>query len=210
MSGKRLRLILSTGDFIVIDYMALLKSKLQPYRLEHSLQVAQSARELAVTYGADVEKAHLAGLLHDIMKDSTEKEQLLIIGKDGILLTSTEKANPKLWHAVAGAAYIRAELGILDEDIRNAILYHTTGRAGMSMLEKVIYVADYISADRTYNGIETMRSLAQTDLESAMLFALKFTIGKLTETGQVIHTNSVECYNELIIKASAKAEHTKA
>jgi len=129
---------------------------------------------------------------------------LYIIEDSGIILTCADKASPKLWHSIAGAAYLRDELKITDADIFNAVRYHTTGRAGMSLLEKVIYIADYISADRTYSGIEEMRRLAEINLEDAMLFALEFCINKLVETGKVIHPDSVDCYNELIINRQIK------
>lgn len=189
---------------MVTEYLRVLKDKLGDSRYTHSLCVADSARELAARYGAESENAYTAGLLHDILKDASGEEQLCALKKSGIILTPSETANPKLWHAPAGAAYLEHELGITDEDMLNAVRYHTTGRAGMSLLEKVIYIADYVSADRTYNGADTMRTLAAQSLEAAMLFALEFGIGHLAKTKQVIHTNSVECYNELIIRQREK------
>ena len=186
------------------DYIALAKEKLSFKRFQHTLEVAESAKLLAQKYGADEEKAYLAGLLHDMMKDISKEEQLYIIEKSAIILTCVDKASPKLWHSIAGAAYLRDELGIKDEDIFNSVRYHTTGRAGMSLLEKVVYIADYISADRTYNGVEEMRRLTEESLEAAMLFALEFCIKKLAESGQVIHTDSINCYNELIINRKTK------
>lgn len=188
----------------MIDYIAIAKQKLSFKRFQHTLEVAETAKLLALKYGADEEKAFIAGLLHDIMKDASKEEQLNIIEKSDIILTYSEKANSKLWHAIAGAAYLREELGINDGDIFNAVFYHTTGRAGMSLLEKVIYIADYISADRTYNGVEEMRRLTQESLEDAMLYSLEFSIKNLVDAGQVIHTGSVDCYNELIINRKTK------
>lgn len=184
----------------MIDLELIAGQKLTPPRLEHTLRVADSALELAGRYGADKNKARTAALLHDIMKDTPRGEQLYLIEKSGIILTCADLASPKIWHSIAGAAYLRGELGIADGDIYNAVYYHTTGRAGMSLLEKVIYIADYISADRTYSGVEDMRRLAGVSLEDAMLYALEFCIGKLARSRQVIHPNSVECYNELLIK----------
>lgn len=184
----------------MIDLELIAAQKLSPRRLEHTLRVADSAKELAGKYGADKTKAHTAALLHDIMKDTPPEEQLYLIEKSGIILTCIDRASPKIWHSIAGAAYLRGELGIADGDIYNAVYYHTTGRAGMSLLEKVIYIADYISTDRTYDGVEEMRTLAEESLEAAMIFALEFCIGKLARSRQVIHPNSVECYNELLIE----------
>lgn len=184
----------------MIDLEDIARQKLTPHRFEHTLRVVDSARELAQKYGADTRKANIAALLHDIMKDTPQPEQLNMIEKSGIILSCVDTVNPKIWHSIAGAAYVREELGIDDQDIFNAVYYHTTGRAGMSVLEKVIYVADYISADRTYNDVEEMRRLAGESLEDAMLYALEFCITKLAKAHQVIHPDGVECYNELLIE----------
>lgn len=184
----------------MINLEEIAREKLTPYRFEHTLRVADTARELAQKYGADTRKAKIAALLHDIMKDTSQGEQLNMIKKSGIILTCIDMANPQIWHSIAGAAYLREELGIDDEDIYNAVYYHTTGRAGMSVLEKVVYVADYTAAGRIYNGVEEMRHLAGNSLEDAMLFALEFCITKLATAREVIHPDGVACYNELLIE----------
>lgn len=168
------------------------------------MRVADCAAALARRLGADEKKAYDCGLLHDIMKDSPVEIQLQTIAKTDIILTSVERQNPGLIHAVAGEAFLRAELGVTDPDMLNAVRYHTTGRAAMSLLEKIIYIADYISDDRTYNGVDEMRRLAGESLEAAMLFALKFTIGKLASRQTVIHTDSVACYNEIVSALPAR------
>ena len=179
----------------------LLKKRLLEKRYIHSLNVADSARELAKKYGADEEKAYFAGLVHDIMKNAGEEEQLQIMEKGGIILSRTEKVNKKLWHAMAGECYLRIEMGIADEDILNAVRYHTTGRAGMSLLEKVVYIADYISVERDYDDVDVMRELSMNKgLDEAALYALKFSFKSLSKKEKLIHTDSVEYYNELIIE----------
>lgn len=135
----------------MIDLEELAREKLSSHRFEHTLRVVDSARLLARKYGANDRKAKIAALLHDIMKDTSHREQLNMIEKSATILSCVDRVSPNIWHSIAGAAYVCDELGIDDEDIYNAVYYHTTGRAGMSKLEKVIYVADYISADRTYN-----------------------------------------------------------
>lgn len=178
----------------------LLRSKLDDYRLTHSLNVADSARQLAKLYGADEEKAYFAGLVHDIMKNAEKKEQLSVIEKGGINLTAAEKHNPKLWHSIAGECYLRTEMGITDREILGSVRYHTTGKAGMSLMEKIIYVADYISAERNYPDVGVMRDLALNhSLEEASLYSLQYTFMKLTPEKGIIHTDSVDFYNELII-----------
>ena len=186
-------------------WRSLLKERLLEKRYIHSLNVADSARELAKKYGADEEKAYFAGLVHDIMKNASEEEQLQIMEKGGIILSRTEKINKKLWHAMAGECYLRLEKGITDEDILNAVRYHTTGRAGMSLLEKVVYIADYISVERDYEDVDVMRELSlNKGLDEAALYALKFSFRSLSEKEKLIHTDSVEYYNELIIEREGK------
>lgn len=187
------------------EWKKLLKERLVEKRYIHSLNVADSARELAIKYGADEEKAYFAGLVHDVMKNASEEEQLQIMEKGGIILSRTEKENKKLWHAMAGECYLRLEKGITDGDILNAVRYHTTGRAGMSLLEKVVYIADYISVERDYDDVDVMRDLSMNKgLDEAALYALKFSFKSLSKKEKLIHTDSVEYYNELIIEREGK------
>ncbi|HAX84373.1 MAG TPA: phosphohydrolase [Ruminococcaceae bacterium] len=180
--------------------ITLIRSRLDDYRFNHSLNVADSARELAIRYGGDADKAYTAGLLHDVMKNASDEEQLGVLSEAGIELMPVERANKKLWHAVAGAAYIRFVMGIEDREIIRAVRYHTTGRAGMSLLEKIVYLADYISAERDYNGVEDMRRLCKEDMDAAIEYALVFGIPDLVSKGRVIHPDSIDLYNEVIIK----------
>ena len=113
-------------------YVNLIKGRMGERRFIHSVNVAKAAVKLAEIYGADTEKAELAGILHDACKEIPKDEMLQIISSGGIILDATEKASSKLWHALAGSVYAR-QLGIDDDDIVNSIKYHTTGRAGMSL-----------------------------------------------------------------------------
>lgn len=180
--------------------ITLIRSKLNADRFNHSLNVADSAKELALIYGADADKAYTAGLLHDVMKNASPEEQLGVLSEAGIELMPVERENKKLWHAIAGAAYVKFVMGIDDRDIIRAVRYHTTGRAGMSLVERIVYLADYISADRNYNGVEDMRRLCRSDSDEAILYALTFGIPDLVSKGRVIHPDSIDLYNEVIIK----------
>lgn len=177
----------------------LIRSKLELRRFQHSLNVAESARYLAEKYGGDADKAYTAGLLHDVMKNSSPEEQLGVITEAGIELLPEERANKKLWHAIAGAEYIRNVMGIDDKEIYKAVRYHTTGRAKMSLLEKIVYLADYISAERNYKDVDVMRRLCDESMEKASLYALEFGIPDLVRRGSVIHPDSLDLYNELVI-----------
>ncbi len=182
------------------SYIALLRGRLKEKRFIHSLNVANAAVMLAKRFGADEDKAYVAGLLHDITKNETDENQLQIMKSGGIILTETQRNNPKLWHAMSGSVYLRKTLGITDEEILGAVRWHTTGKAGMTLLEKVIYIADYISAERDYPDVDVMRRLAETSLDAAALYALKYSMRALSEKEKPICEDSVAYYNELIIR----------
>lgn len=177
----------------------LLRKRLNHSRYIHCLGVAKSARELAEIYGENPEKAYFAGLVHDITKNTSYAEQLQIIKKADIILSSCEQLNYKLWHAISGAAYLKNELKITDEEVLSAVRWHTTGRSAMTKFEKIIYVADLISPERSYPDVEEVRKTALEDsLEEAMLLILKFSICNITGNNMVVDLNTVECYNDLI------------
>ncbi len=172
---------------------------LSDYRRVHSLNVSEEAVRFAEKYGADVEKARLAGLLHDITKETDGDKQLQIIKKGGIILSETEKRSPKLWHAISGACRVRDELGIDDPDIFNAIRFHTTGRAGMSLLEKVVFLADFTSAERDYPDIDVIREHAENSLEDGMLYGIVFTLSRLVGRKALISPDALAAYNEILL-----------
>ena len=181
-------------------YKDLLRARLKPKRFVHSLNVADAARALAQKYGADEEKAFVAGLLHDITKNETDEKQLQIFAQNGIILSDVEKSNPKLWHAMSAPLVLKSELNITDEAILGAVRYHTTGKAGMTLLEKVIYIADYISAERDYPDADVMRTLSAESLEGAALYSLQYTFSSLSKKKLPIHPDSLAFYNELVMK----------
>ena len=185
-------------------YKSLLQSRLSDYRCKHSFCVAESAAALAEQYGADVEKAYLAGLLHDITKEADQAEQFELFRLGGVELSEAERRNPKLWHAMSAPIFLKEKLDITDEEILTAIRYHTTARAGMSLMEKILYIADFISADRVYPDVDTVRELAKQGLDETMLYTLDYTIRDLLKKRRAIHPDSVACYNELILNKGMK------
>lgn len=187
------------------DYRAVIRSFLGDKRYEHSLCVARAAKELARTYGADEKKAETAGILHDVMKDLTQEEQLKRMARYGILLTDVEKSAPKLWHAMLAAEYLRRELKIADPEILDAVRYHTTGRENMTLLDKVVFIADFISDDRDYPGVETMRAAAKESLEKAMLEGFAFTIKDLAGSERPIHPDTIAAYNRTVLQKQQHA-----
>lgn len=178
----------------------LLCERLCAKRYQHSLNVADEALRLALHYGEDTEKAYQAGLLHDICKDEAPEQQLQRMLDSVIIWDDKALMQPPLWHSLTGAIFIRDELNITDEDMINAVKYHTSARAGMSKLEQIVYLADLTSADRTYRDIDQMRSLADESLEDAMLYALQFCIGDLVTHAAPIVNDTIEAYHEYALR----------
>ncbi|MCQ2471938.1 MAG: nicotinate (nicotinamide) nucleotide adenylyltransferase [Clostridia bacterium] len=185
---------------------ALIKLRLKETRFIHSLNVAKAAAELAEIYGGDKEKCFTAGLLHDVMKNAPDSEHMEVFSVAGTPLSADEKQNKKLWHAMSGAEYVKHIMGITDDDIYRAVRYHTTGRAGMTLIEKIVFIADFISAERDYDDVNVMRGLAAVSLEKAMLYALRYTITDLVKKGQTIHKDSIALYNELILQENKRKD----
>ena len=185
---------MNNNDAILKD----IRERLSDYRYKHSLGVAESAVYLAEKYGYDPEKAYTAGLIHDVLKELSTEEFLEFFKNEGIGLTDVERSAKKLWHALAGAVYIQKKYD-LDSEIIEAVRYHTTGREKMSLGEKILFVADFISSDRDYNGVEDMRERAEISLEKAMEEGLRFTIEELAAKGLPIQPDTVACYNEILL-----------
>lgn len=176
-------------------YRELLRGKLNPRRLFHSECVSECAGVLAERYGASVEKARLAGLLHDVMKNAPANEQLALMPD----ITPLELLNSKVWHQISGEAFLRQNGIVTDEEILGAVRWHTTGKAGMTLLEKIIYVADFISADRDYKDVEVVRRLAYISLEHAILYTSRYTVNKMVSQDLLLHPTTVECYNDMLM-----------
>lgn len=170
------------------DNMKKLRKEMQKVqgekRYEHTLGVAYTAAALAMCYNADVKNAQLAGMLHDCAKCLSDEKRLSICKKYGIPMTDVEKRNPFLLHAKAGAYLAEKKYGIEDRDILNAIQYHTTGRPDMSLLEKIVFVADYIEPGRKQApNLPEIRQLAFQDLDKAMVRILEDTVQYLEQGG---------------------------
>lgn len=176
----------------------IIRERLSDYRYYHSLCVAQSARELAKRYGANEQKAEVAGILHDAMKESGKKEQLEIIKKAGYSLTPLELSNKKFYHQVSGVAFAKSVVGIDDEEILSSIRYHTTGRANMTLMEQIIYLADFISADRDYDDVNVMRAKVDISKEEGLLYSTRYTIVSVINSGKVLHPDTVDAYNWIL------------
>ena len=153
-------------------------------RFAHTLGVECTAAALAMKYQADVTDAQIAGLLHDCAKCLTDEKRVSICEKHRIPMTDIERRNPFLLHAKVGEYLAREKYGITNPDILNAIRFHTTGRENMSLLERIVFVADYIEPGRRQApNLTEIRQLAFTDLDAAMLKILEDTLSYLKATG---------------------------
>lgn len=170
-------------------------------RLKHSIRVANTAVDIIEKneLKVDKEKAILAGILHDCAKISDKDILLKLVGEYNIKLDEVLIVNIELIHSILGAEIARKKYKIEDEDILNAIVYHTTGRACMSELEKVIFLADFIEPMRNFSGVERARILAYTDIDEAVLYSLNHTVKYLIEKNLVISIESIEARNYLLI-----------
>ena len=165
-------------------------SYLKAKRCAHVLGTAATAVKLAEKYGADAHRAEVAGLLHDCTKKLSMAEQLALCERYGIVLDELEKKALKLLHAKTGAALARDVFGV-DDEIYNAILWHTTGKPGMTVLEKVIYLADFIEPTRDFPGVDTLRRTVWEDLDYGLLMGLEMTVEEMQEMGSPIHVNTL-------------------
>ena len=156
-------------------------------RFEHTQGVAYTSAALAMRYGEDVQKAELAGLLHDCAKCMDNEKKIHICKKNDITISEAEFRNPFLLHAKVGGHLAKTKYKVDDEDIINAIIYHTTGRPGMSLLEKIVYIADYIEPGREQApNLDEVRKLSFQDLDEALLQILEDILVHLKESKKEI------------------------
>jgi len=184
----------------VKDKTAFLEQHLSPKRFRHSCNVARAARQLAQKYGADVEKAYFAGLMHDVCKEMLFDDQKALMLAGDFAPDEAELHSKKVWHGIAGAYYLQKEFGITDRDILNAVRFHTVGRANMSLLEEIIYIADMISDDRDYKGVGRMRRLAYENLQEAMLEAIRDSAAAILKKGVMLPEYSIAAYNYYLMR----------
>lgn len=175
--------------------LSWLRAKVMPYltekRVAHVLGCENEAVSLANRWGEDPERAAVAGILHDITKKLSAEEQLKLCEKYGIINDAAEVANPKLLHAKTGAAFARELFGI-EDDIYGAIRWHTTGKPDMTLLEKIIYLADFVEPTRNFPGVEELRELCFEDIDAAMAKGLEMSLEFIRSGGAEPYKDSVE------------------
>ena len=174
-----------TTDKAVEEICSIIKPMLREKRYIHSKNVERRGEELAIKHSLDVVKVRIASILHDICKHM-DSEILLQMSKDYDIINDMNfEENPQLLHSFVGAEYIRDRLNIFDNDVIDAVRYHTTGRPNMSGIEKAVYLADITSVERDYPDVDKVIELSNEDLDKAMLYSLEFTEKKvLRKTGK--------------------------
>ena len=164
-------------------------------RFEHTLGVTYTAACLAMCYNENIQNAEIAGLLHDCAKCLPNEKKIHICKKSHVEISFAESKNPFLLHAKAGAILAEKEYGISDQNVLNAVRFHTTGRPGMSLLEKIIFIADYIEPGRTHSVyLPVIRKLAFVDLDAALRRILSDTLEHLKTSESEIDPTTQETY----------------
>lgn len=181
------------------EALKIVKEQLTEHRYQHTLGVMETAIKLAEQYGADVEKAEIAAIFHDYAKFRPKEEMKKIIKEQGFSKDLLE-FNGELWHAPVGAYLVEREVGITDQEVLDAIRYHTSGRTEMTLLDKVVYLADYIEPGRHFPGVEEVREIAKESLEKALIKAIQNTILFLMKKNQTVYPDTFHTYNDLVQK----------
>lgn len=183
------------------EMLTKLKATQHERRFNHTLGVVSEAERLAPMFGVDVRKAKLTALLHDCAKnldESTGENFFVLCQKYGVKLDKCAKNESALVHAFLGAAVAYKEYGIEDNEILEAIYYHTTARANMTPLEKLIYIADMTEPGRTIEQAKEIRRLVEENIDEALIYAIGCSIKHVIKKGTLIHPDSVHALNYLI------------
>ncbi|MGH1646294.1 bis(5'-nucleosyl)-tetraphosphatase (symmetrical) YqeK [Enterococcus gilvus] len=179
--------------------MQAVQMRMSERRFQHVLGVEETAIALAERFGASLEKASIAALTHDYAKERSDEEfELAIDQGDYEEKAELLKYGNAIWHGLVGADFVRQELRISDDEILTAIRLHTTGAAEMSLLDKIIYVADYIEPGRNFPGVEDARVIAFSDLDQAVAFETKHTLAHLIESETPVYPKTIETYNRWV------------
>lgn len=183
-----------------------LKTNLDEERFIHSLGVMKTAAKLAAQYGADTNKAEIAGLLHDCAKCMDTVIQLKIAKNFGILLDDIEKQEKALIHGPIGALLAKRDYGITDDEILSAIKNHTTGDINMSLLDKIIFLSDFIEPGRYFPGVDELRVKAFKDLDDAIIYALDSTIRFVLNKGSLLHPKTISARNYILMQRESEGK----
>lgn len=176
-----------------------LKDSIPEKRYIHSLGVADEAKRLAALYGVNEDKAYLAGLLHDCAKGIPTDKQIETCDSLGVELDEWTRKCPPVVHGFLGAEIAKTDYGISDSEILNAIKYHTVGGSGMTMLDKLIYIADMTEINRDFNGVDELREAVNRSVDEAVIISIKQQLRLNVGRHTVIHPNIICLWNDLIL-----------
>lgn len=177
-----------------------IREKISEKRFNHVLGVVETAKMLANLYSEDIEKAKIASILHDVAREYTKDDMERLCTYYGYKFEDSVTKEPALLHSKIGAILARDVYSIEDNDVLNAISYHTTGRKNMTMLEKIVFIADYIEPSRNFEGLENIRKLAFRDIDQAVFEALENNIRHLIDKRSFIHMDTLDARNDLLLK----------
>ena len=180
------------------DIKKKLRQTLDPERYEHSLSTAQTARQYAKLMKTDENRAFVAGLVHDCAKYLSPEKLLSEANRYNLVVDEIQKKSPHLLHAPLSAVYAQKFYEINDEGILTAVAFHTTGRADMSLLEKVVFTADLLEPLREYDDVDDIRKIAEKDFDMAVLLTLEAVIRSILRKKQLIHPDTIFAYNSMI------------
>lgn len=183
----------------VEEMKSRLEKTLDAGRYLHSIGVMNEAVKLALHYNIDVKKAEIAGLLHDCAKYVRGDEAAAMLKNAEIIPDSIQKRSPSLFHSMLGPYVARKYYGVTDKDILDAIYWHTTGRAGMTLLEKIIFVADFIEGSRNFDGVDEARKAAYQNLDKCVLICADLTIKHVLSGNKLLHPFTVDARNEALL-----------
>lgn len=186
-----------------------LKNILSEERYQHSWQVSKLAEEIAESYHIPSEKAKISGLIHDCAKDFSYHELQNLMEKYHIHLTEIEKCIPGIWHAYVGAELAKELFEIHDQEMFNAIKYHSTGFISLSLLGKIVYVADKIEPGRKMNHTGKIKEMVWSDIDQAMLVLLNLELEYLISKNEVIHPNTFETRNKILYEHRLRLTNEK-
>ena len=190
-----------SGDYLAMSRDELcqrVQAQMSAKRFKHVLGVEKTAIALAKRYGASIEQASIAALTHDYAKERSQQAFEAMI-RQQFDLDLLNWGN-EIWHGLVGAEFVKQELGIEEEAILQAIRVHTTGAAQMSLLDQIIYVADYIEPGRDFPLVEEARAIAKENLEAAVAFETKHTLAYLVQKEVPIYPKTLETYNKWVAK----------
>ena len=185
------------------EILVTLANELRPARFRHCRDVSQTAVRLAERWDADIEKARLAGILHDCARNLKGEELLKTSRQFGMIPSPLEMLQPALIHAPLGAIIAERRFGISEPQVLQAIRRHTTGAPQMTLLDKVIYLSDCIEPGRNFSGVRKIRDMAVEDLDAAVLLAYEHSILFVVANGGLLHPNTVEGRNSLLMELKA-------